>query len=142
MLKDILRLYDTIQFEARGLYNDAVPNAKAGKFVFFEKRERGTHDFHFIQKTDTYRLHRAAAIPMLGAFRALLELDPSTGKARWVVPTFDEVLTLWRKMAPELIDATQETSKNNARKLHAVGRDKTYWKTLHQTMKIARLERV
>ena len=141
VLKDVLRLYDTIQYEARGLYNEAVTNAKAGKFVFFEKRERGTHEFHFIQKTDVYRLHRAAALPMLGAFRALLELDPATGKARWVLPSFGDVLTTWRAMAPELIDATKETSTNNARKLHAIGRDKTYWKTLHQTMTIARLER-
>ena len=82
ILKDILKLHDTIALEAREKWNKAM-GGKAGHATFMEKRQRGKFKFVFIGKADERRLSNAALYPMLAAFRWMVEEDPSKSRYRW-----------------------------------------------------------
>ena len=134
ILPDILTLHDTIQYEARNLYNKS--GGSAGNLTFMEGRKRGKHQFPFIGKQESYRLARSALLPMLGAFRWMVEEDTDTGRFRWK-GGFNDVLALWRDVAPKLVQQTQSTSTANGRKVYAIGRSSNHWETLHATVGMA-----
>lgn len=129
ILKDILRLHDTISFTAREKHNAA--GGKAGKLTFVERKVRGTWPFIFIGKTGEYRLNRAALFPMLGAFRWMVAETPNGIEWRG---GFAQVLKIWDESASELMRATQATSDEYGRKLTALGKSRNHWATLHSTV--------
>jgi len=132
ILPDIFTLHDIIRYEARELYNKSE-GGKAGRFSFIESKERGHHNFHFIGLNERYRLFTSALMPMLGAFRWMVEEDPDTGLYRWK-GGFGAVLSLWRRVAPKLMRQTQATSLDNSRKIHAIGRSTNHWETLYASV--------
>jgi hypothetical protein len=134
ILPDILTLHDTIGFEARGLYNQF--SGSAGNLTFMEGRKRGKHQFNYIDQESSYRLARSALLPMLASFRWMVEEDPDTGRFRWK-DGFNDVLALWRDVAPKLLQQTQSTNTANGRKVHAIGRSSNHWETLHATVGMA-----
>jgi len=134
ILPDILTLHDTIQFEARDLYNKT--GGSAGNLTFMEGRKRGKHQFPYIGEVASYRLARSALLPMLASFRWMVEEDPDTGRFRWK-GGFNDVLALWRDVAPKLVQQTQSTNTANGRKVHAIGRSSNHWETLHATVGMA-----
>jgi len=136
ILPQILILRDTIAQEARELHNTA--GGRAGKLAFIESRERGEFEFPFIEKTDTYRLSKAALYPMLGAFRWMVVDDEDSGRLQWR-GGFDEVLALWRREGARLMRQTQTTSDENNRKVHAIGRSPNHWQTLYSTVAMAQM---
>jgi len=136
ILPDILILHDTIQYEARGLYNKS--GGSAGNLTFMEGRKRGKHQFHYIGSESTYRLARSALLPMMGAFRWMVEEDADTGRFRWK-GGFNDVLSLWRTVAPKLVQQTLSTSTANGRKVYAIGRSSNHWETLHATVGMAHM---
>ena len=129
ILKDILRLHDTISLTAREKHNAA--GGKAGKLTFVEHKLRGTWPFVFIGKTGEWRLNRAALFPMLGAFRWMVAETPDGVAWRG---GFDQVLKIWDESASELMRATQATSEEYGRKLTALGKSRNHWATLHSTV--------
>lgn len=135
ILPDILTLHDLVQYEARGLYNKSSTGS-AGNFTFMEGRKRGKHQFYYIGEESSYRLARSALLPMLGAFRWMVEEDPDTGRFRWK-GGFNDVMALWRDQAPKLVQQTQSTSTANGRKVYAIGRSSNHWETLHATVGMA-----
>lgn len=136
ILRDILRLYDTISLEAKEKWNKAT-GGRAGLATFVEKRKRGLFEFIFVQKEDEYRLHPAAAIPMLAAFRWMVEDDPSKKKYRWR-GGFKSVLERWEHAAPELMKLTFEQNKDSGRTLNALGKSRAHWNNLHT--KLAKID--
>jgi hypothetical protein len=129
ILKDILRLHDTISLTAREKHNAA--GGKAGRLTFVERKVRGTWPFVFIGKTGEYRLNRAALFPMLGAFRWMVAETPTGVEWRG---GFAQVLKIWDESASELMRATQATSDEYGRKLTALGKSRNHWATLHSTV--------
>ena len=101
-----------------------------------EGRKRGKHQFPIIDKQSSYRLARSALLPMLGAFRWMVEEDTDTGRYRWR-GGFNDVLALWRDVAPKMVNQTQSTSMANGRKVYAIGRSSNHWLTLHSTVGMA-----
>lgn len=134
ILPDILTLHDRIGYESRDLYNRS--GGSAGSLAFMEGRKRGKHQFPIIDKQSSYRLARSALLPMLGAFRWMVEEDTDTGRYRWR-GGFNDVLALWRDVAPKMVNQTQSTSMANGRKVYAIGRSSNHWLTLHSTVGMA-----
>jgi len=131
ILKDILALHDTISLEARDLHNKT--GGKGGRLAFVESRVRGAYRFHFINREGPFRLAVGALFPMLGAFRWMVQEDPSTGMATWR-GKYRDVLNLWRKVGGEMMRATQATSDELARNLNAIGKSRNHWANLHSTV--------
>jgi len=136
ILKEILRLHDTIALEARAKWNKAF-SGKAGHATFMEKRERGKFKFIFIGKTDERRLSNAALYPMLAAFRWMVEEDPTKKRYRWR-GGFKTVLERWEQAAPELMRLTFEQNNETGRTPNALGKSRPHWNNLHT--KLAKLD--
>jgi hypothetical protein len=130
ILNEILILHDTISAEGRDLYNDGG-GKKGGRLKFVEGvKAKKTFKFPFLAEEREYRLSGGALIPMLGAFRAAVELDSRTGDVVWR-RGFAEILKLWKESAKDLMEATQETSEELGRNPNAIGKSKKHWAFLH-----------
>lgn len=130
ILNDVLYLHDLIHLQAWEMHNAA--GGKAGNLSFIDgdgdNKER--FRFPFARKSGPYRLQRAAHLPMLGAFRWLVRLDQATGLAQWD-GGFETVLKVWGEVGIDLMRATQRTSQENNRKVHAIGRSTNHWESQH-----------
>lgn len=130
IVRDILVLYETIAKEARHLHNGA--GGKGGKLAFVETKTRGKFYFPFLDATDNARLTRGALLPMLGAFRWMVDEDDD-GDFVWRT-SFDDVLALWERVGAELMKATQATSEDLSRQPNLIGKSRNHWATLHSTV--------
>lgn len=137
VLHEILVLHDTIRSQARHLYNSATAG-KGGGLKFVEHRERGEYAFPFTDTTDPYRLMNGALYPMLAAFRWMIEEDPESPNYRWR-GGFNNVLKLFKEVAPELMKMTRQTSVELAYNVNAVGKSKSHWAGLHSKVAMADL---
>lgn len=129
ILREILKLHDTISMTAREKYNKAY-GGKAGSATFVEKRRRGKFEFMFTGKEHEYRLTNAALYPMLAAFRWMVEEDPKTHVYRWK-GGFSTVLKRWDEAAPELMKLTFEANNEYGRTPNALGKSRSHWNNLH-----------
>lgn len=80
------------------------------------------------------RLHKPAILPILSAFRQLIEEDPVTGKARWKVP-FEDVKAAWDRAGTQLLESTLETFKRSGENLNALGKDRQHWRLIYSELK-------
>jgi len=90
LLKDICTLHDAMEGYSHRLYQKQKRSSKAFFSGNYETTWLGT-------KTD-YRIHRYAILPMLSAFRHLLEIDNKTCCYKWRIP-FRQVVTLFGHLA-------------------------------------------
>ena len=127
VLRDILVFHDVVSQEARDRHNER--GGKGANLAFVEKRKSGKYKFVFSGAEDKHKLSRAALLPMLAAFRWMLEVD-ADGDAQWK-GSFEDVLALWRRIGGDLMKATQRTSEGENRKTHAIGRNANHWETIH-----------
>jgi hypothetical protein len=86
--------------------------------------------FPFIGEEHEYRLSGGALLPMLGAFRAAVEVNPNDNTVGWK-GGFANVLHLWEETGRDLMEATQETSEELGRNPNAIGKSKKHWAFLH-----------
>ena len=71
-----------------------------------------------------HRLDLAATLPLAGAFRELLQVDPSTGKQFWIVD--------WKEAFKRSADELYRTLTSNLASLSTIsnlGSDSAYWTT-------------
>lgn len=132
ILKDLLVLYEIIRRDGRTRYNDAAPKRRGGALAFVEKSRSKSKPWTFpiAGGESEYRVMKGAAMPMLAAFRWLVEHDPDTGSYRWR-GGFDHVLALWEELAVELMEMTRETSDDTGRNANAIGKSRSHWSNLH-----------
>jgi hypothetical protein len=126
ILKDVLRLYDYISYTARDLHNEA--GGKGARLSFVDAAKRKKFPFPFIGKEGEYRLNRAALLPMVGAFRWMVQENGSSLEWRG---GFERVIKVWEISAADLMRATQQTAEENNYKLTALGKSRNHWTTLH-----------
>jgi hypothetical protein len=129
ILKDILALHDTIQMDF------APVHIKAGgrtTLAIIDKANKQPFAFTFIGKQSKERLQTGALYPLLAAFRWMVEEDAS-GNYRWR-GGFSNVLRRWNETAPDLVRKTSERSKELGGNSNAIGKSRTHWDTLHQTV--------
>jgi len=133
IMKDIFRLHDTIQSEFAPVHVKGGGKARSLK-IMDKKPEDSKHVFHFtfIGKKGKERLQTGALYPILAAFRWMVEED-SNGDYSWR-GGFENVLKRWRETAPDLVRKTYERSKELGGNSNAIGKSRTHWDTLHQTV--------
>lgn len=90
VLKDICSLHDLMEGKSHALYAKQKRSSKA-----FQK---GHYETTWLGRETDYRLHRNATLPMLSAFRHVLEIDSKTGLYRWKLP-FRQVVALFGYLA-------------------------------------------
>jgi hypothetical protein len=133
IMKDIFILHDTIQDEFAEVHVKNGGKARSLK-IMDTKPEEGKQSFHFTftgQKSKE-RLQTGALYPILAAFRWMVEED-GKGSYRWR-GGFGNVLKRWKQTAPELVRKTYERSKELGGNSNAIGKSRTHWDTLHQTV--------
>jgi len=136
ILKDILELYDYIQYNCGKLYNSKY-EGKAGKLKFFQDKKRSKFQFIFINKESKLKLFDGALYPILGAFRCLIEKNPKDGTYRWKTKSFTKVKELFDVVGGDLINVTKNTSDNRGRNPNAIGKDESNWDNLYKTVALA-----
>jgi hypothetical protein len=133
ILKDILKLHDLIQIDFAPVHVKNGGKARSLK-IMDKKPEDGKQSFSFtfIGKQSKESLQTGALYPMLAAFRWMVEEDAS-GNYCWR-GGFDNVLKRWKETAPDLVRKTFERSKELGGNSNAIGKSRTHWDTLHQTV--------
>lgn len=133
IMKDIFMLHDTIQLEFAAVHvkNGGKPRHLK---IMDTKPEDGRQVFHFTfsGQQAKERLQTGALYPILAAFRWMVEQDRS-GNYRWR-GGFGNVLKRWKESAPDLARKTFERSKELGGNSNAIGKSRTHWDTLHQTV--------
>ena len=130
ILNEILVLHDTVSAYGRALYNKGG-GKQGGRLKFVESlKSKKKFKFPFIGEEHEYRLSGGALLPMLGAFRAAVEVDPNNDTIVWK-GGFANVLRLWEETGKDLMEATQETSEELGRNPNAIGKSKKHWAYLH-----------
>ena len=140
ILKDALVLYDVIRRDFYQVYNDADLGS-AGKLSIVEQaREGATFDFPFGRlPASKYRLTKGALFPIFAAFRNMVEINPS-GEAQWR-GDFDEVLALWRDVAPEACRVTKTATQDIGYQPEVLGKNRGHWSNMHKTIELFLLRR-
>jgi hypothetical protein len=127
ILKDILSLHDTIQLEFPKLLER---NGKTYSEVV-ERSSKRPHEFPFLGTRSTERLAKGALLPVLAAFRWMVEADSASGAVKWRVG-FDKVLERWRTASDRLVALTIEKCREVGDNPDALGRSAAHWGALHK----------
>jgi hypothetical protein len=137
ILKDILKLYDMIAAEFPEIHNKAN-KGKSGALGICDHRNGKPYEFVFSGKKGKTRLMTGALYPLLGAFRWMVELDAKSGTYFWR-GGFKAVEQRWQATAQQLIRTTLEKARETNNSPNAMGKSRTHWGTLHQTVGFADL---
>jgi hypothetical protein len=127
IVKDILRLHDTIQLEFPVLCERS--EARAPELI--EKARKKPHEFVFLQTRSTERLARGALYPILAAFRWMIEDDSDASEVRWK-GGFKNVLDRWHEAGGRLVTQTIDKSREVGRNPDAIGKSASHWGALHK----------
>jgi hypothetical protein len=143
LVMEILELHDIISSTGVAKYNDRGAKRGGGLAWVRGKVQRKTKEglvwmdrtytFTFLGTTGKTALYRGALIPMLGAFRCVIEEDPETGYYRWKIP-FAEVKAMWNDLGGVLMERTQASSEELGRKPDAIGKSQNHWGVLYSTV--------
>jgi hypothetical protein len=96
-----------------------------------ERSSKRPHEFPFLGARSTERLAKGALLPVLAAFRWLVEHDPAGGGYKWRVG-FDKVLERWRTASDRLVALTVEKCREVGDNPDAIGRSAPHWGALHK----------
>jgi len=133
IMKDIFTLHDVIQFEFAPVHVKGGGKARSLK-IMDKKPEDGKQVFYFTftGQQSKERLQTGALYPILAAFRWMVEVGADSNYC-WR-GGFGNVLKRWRETAPDLVRKTYERSKELGGNSNAIGKSRTHWDTLHQTV--------
>jgi hypothetical protein len=133
LLKDLLRLHDIIRQDFAVVHNKN--GGKAGHLKIMDTKDdkaKSEFLFFFTGKKGKIRLQTGALYPILAAFRWMVE-EGEDGNFRWR-GGFDAVLKRWKDVGPDLVRKTFERSKELGGNSNAIGKSRTHWETLHQSV--------
>tara|TARA_R110001599_G_scaffold150408_1_gene334409 strand:- start:181 stop:1254 length:1074 start_codon:yes stop_codon:yes gene_type:complete len=137
LLLETLTLYDHIRRDFLRVYNETI-GGRAGNLRIVEKAppNKGRFQFQYAKLDDhDQRLTKGAAYPILGAFRNFVVLNSETGLAEWQ-GGFDNVLSSWRKLAPELVAETKQSIRDIGNAPDSLGKNRNHWANLFKTVKL------
>jgi len=143
LVLQILELHDLISSTGAELYNERGPKRAGGLSWVRGKVHRKIkgvpslvdrlYDFTFLRTTGNRQLYRGALMPLLGAFRCVVEEDRDTGYYRWKIP-FAEIKAMWNELGGALMERTQASSEDLGRKPDAIGKSRNHWSVLYSTV--------
>jgi hypothetical protein len=153
ILCDALYLHDWISRDAYYRYKDAVPTGSPGGLAIMEARlqkdntaKQDAWSFPFISDgkpevvRDTYRLAKGARFAMLAAFRNFVGINEATDEMYWI-GGFQAVLDAWNALGGEMMITAKDVSQSVNYNPNAVGKNRPFWRQLHQMAASYRLER-
>lgn len=127
ILKDILRLHDTIQLEFPKFHRRQ--GVKAPELI--ETSSKRPFDFPFLRAKSTERLAKGALYPVLAAFRWFIDDDQNKSTVAWR-GSFEEVVARWRTAADRLVGQSVNRMKEVGASPDSVGRSPSHWSMLHK----------
>jgi hypothetical protein len=136
LLLEALILYDHIRRDFLRVYNEV--GGKAGNLRIVEKAppSLGRFKFRYARLDDhEQRLTKGAAYPILGAFRNFVVINSETGMAEWH-GGFENVLSSWRKLAPELVAETRQSIRDIGNSPDSLGKNRNHWANLFKTVRL------
>ncbi len=122
VMRDVAFLPEYIEAQFSSKENMKNRNRFGGLRVV--KALKDDHLYPGINLRTRHRLDLAATLPLAGAFRELLQTNPSTGKQTWVVD--------WREAFKRTADELYRALTNNlasASPIASLGSDPAYWTT-------------
>lgn len=128
IMVDIFKLYDQLEVKARDYYGGAGSGKKYGLVVGVTKRKDGkpAYKTKFYKNNTDYITPNGFLFPIMGAFRALIDID-SEGYYCWKKDPF----YVLDKVGADLMETTVDTSRTLGNNPNATGKNKTLWKNLY-----------
>jgi hypothetical protein len=152
ILPQALYLYDWIGYDAYNRYKDAVPSGSPGSLAIMESRLQKDNtakpdawSFPFISEgkpevvRGTYRISKGVRFAMLAAFRNFVSVDDE-GYMYWA-GGFDAALDAWAAVGGEMMITAKDVSQAVNYNPNAVGKNRPFWRQLHQMAAGYRLEK-
>lgn len=132
---DVFKLYDRIETGIESFYRQNNPKGRYGAIKGVMPAKKGKcYISKYGEKTMENSTPTAFIVPILGAFRALLE--ERDGVYQWKSDPFIMI----KRIGKDLVETTIERSRTLGNNPNAVGKDKGNWKTLYQTVLIESLK--
>lgn len=135
IINDIFDLYDCLEVNIGKFYDRRVPSGKYGATTGVSGNKTTTKYLSKYSHTKiNYSSPKGFLYPIIGAFRALVELD-GNGLYKWSVSPF----SVLDKIGPELVFSTVERSRQNGNNPNKTGKDVTFWPTLYMRVMMEKM---
>lgn len=128
IMVDIFKLYDKLEVKAREYYSNGVSGKKYGLVTGVTKKKDGKAPFKtkFYKNNTDYVTPNGFLLPILGAFRALVDKDQD-GYYFWKKNPFE----IMDKVGADLMESTVDMSRTLGNNPNATGKNKQLWKNLY-----------
>lgn len=146
VVPDIVKLYDTMRFRWWPMYTQPDESGKGGRPGRLREvtaRQRGTArmlQFPALPEIDPnkamYHVEKGLVVPVIAAFRSLLVLDDESGELAWKTCPF----AFWDQNGPALVRKVMEASDQRGSNPQVVGRDKTVYEALYESVELMYLK--
>jgi hypothetical protein len=141
-VREIVQLYDTIRFTWWPMYtqkDETGRGGRPGRLIEVTTRQRGTArllQFPSLTEKDPakamYHVEKGLAVPLIAAFRSLLTYNEDTGTLAWKTDPFE----FWKQNGSLLVRKVMEASDQRGSNPQAVGRDKTVYEALYESVEL------
>lgn len=142
---DIIKLYDTIRFTWWNMYkspDETGRNGRPGRLKEVQERQRGRGkllqfpSLGGVNPDDAlYHVEKGLVMPVLASFRVLVQSDEQKGIV-WRTCPFN----FWETNGPMLVRKLMEASDQRGSNPHVVGRDKTVYEAIYESVELAYLK--
>lgn len=147
VVPDIVKLYDTMRFRWWPMYTQPDESGKGGRPGRLREvtaRQRGTArmlQFPALPGVDPdkamYHVEKGLVVPLIAAFRSLLVYDEANNdQLSWKTCPFD----FWEQNGPSLVRKVMEASDQRGSNPQVVGRDKTVYEALYESVELMYLK--
>lgn len=137
IIKDVLQLWDTIEVEFPEVSKELNRKYGLKKYSNFNNSAI-TKIAMFSNRPLQYTVPKGIMYPCVGAFRALIDYDETTGEISWA-EGFDP-FKVWDKLKATLVSTILDNSKTIAGdKPEIIGKSQLIWDALHKQVLIHRL---
>lgn len=143
---DIVRLYDTMRFRWWPMYTQPDDNGRGGRPGRLREvtaRKRGIDQrlqFPSLPQVDPakamYHVEKGLVVPLIAALRSLLALDPVSRTVSWRTDPFE----FWEQNGAGLVRKVMDASDQRSSNPHVVGRDKTVYEALYESVELLYLK--
>ena len=128
IMVDIFKLYDKLEVKAREYYSNGVSGKKYGLVTGVTKKKDGKAPYKtkFYKNNTDYVTPNGFLLPILGAFRALVDKDQD-GYYFWKKNPFE----IMDKVGADLMESTVDMSRTLGNNPNAAGKNRQLWKNLY-----------
>jgi len=128
IMVDIFKLYDKLELNSRDYYSGGISGKKYALVKGVTKKKDGKPAFKtkFYHNNTDYLTPNGFLLPIMGAFRALVEIDDN-GYYKWKKNPFE----VMDKLGADLMESTVDMSRTLGNNPSMAGKNKQLWKNLY-----------